>query len=105
MKIIKKSVFEIQYKPTPGDVWGGQSGDGSGASEGSLYSLMYGNPQGGSFYNAQPSQVLIDAFEPGDPRKDATAIILVGFYLIPAGKNEKVGRKNPAWNVWKPKVF
>jgi hypothetical protein len=101
----KESVFEIQYKPTAGDVWGGQSGDGSGVSEGSLYSLMYGNPQGGSFYNAQPSQVLIDAFEPGDPRKDATAYYPGGVVFDPAGKNEKWEENNPAGTYGNRKYF
>jgi len=76
-----ESVFEIQYAPTPGDVWsGGQSNDSG--SEGNLYHFLYGNPQGGSGWNIQPSDQLVNEFEPGDPRKDATVYYQGGVDFI-----------------------
>ncbi|CAA9246975.1 MAG: Cell surface glycan-binding lipoprotein, utilization system for glycans and polysaccharides (PUL), SusD family [uncultured Cytophagales bacterium] len=74
-----ESVFEIQYRNlNRGDVWGGgQSQDGADVNESNMVSFLYGVPQGQG-WNLQPSEVLVGAFEPGDPRKRATVFFAGG---------------------------
>jgi hypothetical protein len=70
----RESVFEIQFSPATGDVWtGGQSQDGTNVAETHMYSFLYGAPQGAG-WNLQPSVLLFNAYEPGDPRKEGTIL-------------------------------
>jgi len=69
----EESIFEIQYSNVGGNAWAGA--DGAGNNETNLRWRL-NLPQGkGGFGNLLPTQEIVDAFEEGDPRLDASIFI------------------------------
>ncbi|MGK7395297.1 MAG: RagB/SusD family nutrient uptake outer membrane protein [Candidatus Cyclobacteriaceae bacterium M3_2C_046] len=69
----EESIFEIQYANVGGNAWAGA--DGANNNETNLRWRL-NLPQGrGGFGNILPTQDIVDAFEEGDPRLDASIFI------------------------------
>jgi hypothetical protein len=83
-----ESVFEIQCQSLP-------SISGASTSQYSQIQGVAGEPNGGWGFNV-PTQALVDAFEPGDPRMDAT-IIFRG-ETTPEGDAISLTGANPRYN-------
>ncbi|TSD62987.1 RagB/SusD family nutrient uptake outer membrane protein [Inquilinus sp. KBS0705] len=81
-----ESIFEIQCQSLPG---------GAATSQYSQIQGVAGEPNGGWGFNV-PTDALVNAFEPGDPRKDAT-IIFRG-ETTPEGDAISLIGPNPRYN-------
>lgn len=71
----KESIFEIEFDSKLGGAnrWDASNNTGGeGLNEATLRSQEYGNKAGGGWYNLRPSNVILDAYEVGDKRSEAT---------------------------------
>jgi len=82
-----ESIFEVQYQDIGGGGWAGQ--DGANANETTLRErLNYPNGKGG-FGNLLPTQSIVDEFEEGDPRLEAS-VFREGDEYDPTTEGEEV---------------